>query len=78
MKKYVFNAQRMLLLIVFITTVIPQLLLAQKNKQPLFNGKDLAGWKKLGGTATYAVDNGMIVGTTVMGSGNTFLTTVFA
>jgi len=50
-------------------------LFAQKGKIPLFNGKNLLGWKPLGGTATYTVNNGMIVGTTVMGSGNTFLTT---
>ena len=75
MKKIIFNIQLVLMFIVVIITLTPQLLFAQKGKQPLFNGKDLSGWKKLGGTASYAVDNGMIVGTTVMGSGNTFLTT---
>jgi hypothetical protein len=30
---------------------------------PLFNGKDLAGWKQTGGTATrFTVDNGVLVG----------------
>jgi hypothetical protein len=58
-----------------IGVMLTSCLLAQKGKIPLFNGKDLVGWKQLGGTATYTVDNGMIVGTTVMGSGNTFLTT---
>ena len=28
----------------------------------LFNGKDLSGWKKRGGNATYRVENGEIVG----------------
>src|SRR5664279_4008297 len=41
----------------------------------LFDGKTLNGWKKLAGKAEYAVQNGMIVGTTVANSGNTFLAT---
>lgn len=43
--------------------------------QNLFDGKTLTGWKRLGGTAEYKVENGAIVGTTVSGSGNTFLVT---
>lgn len=51
------------------------------NAQPgkgwhnLFNGKDLTGWKKLGGDANFKVENGAIVGTTVMNTRNTFLVT---
>ena len=41
----------------------------------LFDGKTLNGWKRLGGTAQYSVENGMIAGTTVLHSGNTFLAT---
>ncbi|MGO9466874.1 MAG: DUF1080 domain-containing protein, partial [Isosphaeraceae bacterium] len=40
---------------------------------PLFDGKTLDGWKVNGGTASYKVDDGVIVGTTVDGSPNTFL-----
>jgi hypothetical protein len=40
---------------------------------PLFDGKTLDGWKVNGGTATYKVEDGVIVGTTVDGSPNTFL-----
>lgn len=40
----------------------------------LFDGKSLDGWSIKGGTAKYAVEDGMIVGTTVEGSPNTFLT----
>ncbi len=40
---------------------------------PLFDGKTLDGWKVHGGTASYAVMDGAIVGTTVEGSPNTFL-----
>ncbi len=43
--------------------------------QPLFDGKTLAGWHRLGGTAEYRVENGAIVGTAVPDSGNTFLVT---
>ena len=39
------------------------------------NGKDLTGWKVLGGKATFAVENGTIVGTTVANTRNTFLCT---
>lgn len=49
--------------------------LAQSKWQPLFNGKDLKGWKQLGGTATYVVKNNEIIGTTVPSSPNSFLTT---
>lgn len=43
----------------------------------LFNGKNLDGWKKLGGDGTYHVDGNMIVGTTapVADTSNTFLVT---
>ena len=43
--------------------------------QSLFDGKTLNGWKRVAGTADYKVENGAIVGTTVMDSGNTFLVT---
>jgi len=42
---------------------------------PLFNGKDLTGWTKLGGNADFKVQNGAIVGTTAPNTPNTFLTT---
>jgi hypothetical protein len=41
----------------------------------LFDGKTLTGWKSLAGNAKFSVENGMIVGTTVLHSGNTFLAT---
>ncbi len=40
---------------------------------PLFNGKNLRGWQKYGGTAEYEVVDGAIVGTTKTGTNNTFL-----
>jgi hypothetical protein len=43
--------------------------------EPLFNGKDLTGWKVLNGTAPYVVTDGAIVGTATAGSPNSFLAT---
>src|SRR4051812_36279481 len=48
---------------------------AQTGYQSLFDGKTLRGWKCLSRTADYKVENGQIVGTSVAGSGNTFLVT---
>ncbi len=42
---------------------------------PLFNGKGLTGWKVLQGTAEYKVDGDTILGTTAVGSPNSFLCT---
>ncbi len=38
--------------------------------EKLFNGKDLAGWERLNGTADYTVINGEIVGTTQINTPN--------
>lgn len=48
---------------------------ASNRWQNLFNGKDLTGWKQLGGQADFKVENGVIVGRTVMNSRNSFLVT---
>jgi quercetin dioxygenase-like cupin family protein len=47
---------------------------AQENWKPLFNGKDLNGWKIRGGAASYSIENETIIGST-KGRYNTFLTT---
>jgi hypothetical protein len=41
----------------------------------LFNGRDLAGWSQHTGKAKYAVEDGCILGSTVLGTGNSFLCT---
>lgn len=41
----------------------------------LFNGEDLNGWHQLNGHAKYTVENGEIVGTTVVNTPNSFLCT---
>jgi len=46
---------------------------AAAELEPLFDGRGLDNWIKRGGTATYEVIDGAIVGTTFAGSPNTFL-----
>lgn len=41
----------------------------------LFNGQNLDGWEQKGGDAVYTVEHGMIVGTTVANTPNSFLCT---
>lgn len=48
---------------------------AAQNRVPLFNGKSLDGWIQRGGNAKYHIENGEIVGTSVMNTPNTFLCT---
>lgn len=43
--------------------------------KPLFNGKNLNGWKQINGHAKFEAKDGEIVGTTVSGEPNSFLTT---
>jgi hypothetical protein len=63
------------LLIIFFLTANLWAGAQDKGWQNLFNGKDLTGWKTMGGKAKYTVENGEIVGRTVANSRNTFLTT---
>ncbi|MEQ8474167.1 MAG: DUF1080 domain-containing protein [Marinoscillum sp.] len=44
-----------------------------QNWTPLFNGMDLSGWESQGGKAKYQIVDGVIVGTAVLNSPNTFL-----
>lgn len=60
--------------LLFASSIIPLNTRAQSTPG-LFDGKTLKGWKRLAGTADYKVENGAIVGTTVLNSGNTFLVT---
>ncbi len=46
-----------------VSLLATQRLLAQDNWVELFNGKDLTGWTQKTGNATYAVEDGCIVGT---------------
>ncbi len=61
--------------IIFIFAFITQNTHAQKGWISLFDGKTLNGWKKVAGSANYAIEDGAILGTTVINSPNTFLIT---
>lgn len=48
---------------------------SQDGWQPLFNGKDLKGWRVLNGSAQFKVEAGEIVGVSTLNTPNTFLAT---
>jgi hypothetical protein len=52
---------------------LPFPVFAADGWEMLFDGKSLLGWEVKGGTAKYTIKDGMIVGTTVEGSPNSFL-----
>ena len=71
-------------LILLSTLVATTALLAEAPKEmpvtpgtaiPIFDGKTLAGWVQKNGSATYEAKDGTIVGTTAIGSPNSFLAT---
>lgn len=66
--------KKIIVLSIFLTGFLFENSFAQKEKWiNLFNGKDLSGWKQVNGSAKYDVANGMIVGTCVKDSPNSFL-----
>ena len=70
MKHFSFSLLSFLL---FIYTLIGQ---DKKNGWiNLFNGKTFNGWKKLSGSAEFSIQSGVITGTTVPNTPNTFLVT---
>ncbi len=69
MKKYFYYS--IFLLFIFNTAAFAQ----NDGWVNLFNGKDLNGWKQLNGEAKFGVVDGMIVGTTVLNTPNSFLRT---
>jgi hypothetical protein len=71
MNKLTFSIAAALLIVIL---AVPSQTNAQSTLS-LFDGKTLKGWKRVAGTANYKVENGAIVGTTVLNSGNTFLVT---
>jgi len=56
-------------------SAFPMVISAQNSWVSLFDGKSLQGWTERAGTAAYGVEDGNIVGTTVVNSGNSFLVT---
>lgn len=64
------NASLILALAFCLTT-----LASGQEWMPLCNGKDLTGWEQINGFAKYSVKDGVIVGTSVPDSPNSFLCT---
>jgi len=64
-----------LLFIVLVSLYCPRAAAQSRGWRNLFDGKTLNGWMRLAGNAVFSVQDGMIVGTTVANSGNTFLAT---
>jgi hypothetical protein len=58
-----------------LTSLAASSLLAQNSWVNLFNGTNLDGWVEHSGKAKYAVENGVLTGESVSGSGNSFLCT---
>jgi hypothetical protein len=48
---------------------------AEDGFADLFNGKDLTGWETRGGNASYTVEDGVLVGSSVPNTANSFLCT---
>ena len=61
-----------LLLILFLSTVNVS---AQDNWELLFNGQDLKNFNQLNGNAKYTIKNGELIGTSKMGTPNSFMAT---
>ena len=72
MKRFV----TLLLISAIVYISLPSLsLAAEADWENLFDGKTLNGWIQRNGKAKYAVQGGMIVGTTVLNTPNSFLCT---
>lgn len=70
--------KRLVIIAIFCCVIVPAWAIKLQSKEKwinLFNGKDLSGWKQVNGKAKYAVADGMIVGTCVKDSPNSFLAT---
>src|ERR1035437_5384576 len=63
------------LAVIALTTLAASSLLAQDGWVNLFNGKNLDGWEEHSGKAKYTVEDGVLTGESVSGSGNSFLCT---
>jgi hypothetical protein len=57
------------------TAIFSPVQAADEGFVSLFDGKTLAGWEQRSGKAEYRVEDGAIVGKTVLNTGNTFLCT---
>jgi len=65
-------------IIVLFSLILPfafTVLSANEPWKQLFNGKDFTGWHQIGGKAAYSVENGEVVGKTVLNTENSFMVT---
>lgn len=69
------NQQRIVLLALLMSVLLTGSVFAAEPWTSLFDGKTLKGWEQKGGKAKYAVEDGQIVGTTVLDTSNSFLCT---
>jgi Domain of Unknown Function (DUF1080) len=69
------NRPRLATLLILVAVPLAAARARAGDWEPLFNGRDLTGWRQVNGTAPYTVVDGAIVGTTVPGSPNSFLAT---
>ncbi len=67
--------RKLLLLVMSMGSLLMVRAQKQEKWEYLFNGKNLKGFKQLNGKAKYVVENGEIVGTTVLNEPNSFLAT---
>jgi hypothetical protein len=72
MKNKPFNNQ-VFLLTFLLVSIVPAF--ANEPWVELFDGKTLSGWHQLGGEAKYSIEDGQIVGETVLNTPNSFLCT---
>jgi len=66
------NMKKLLFGILALALCVPA---SAQEWETLFNGRNLKGWTQLGGKASYKVENGTIVGRTVVNTPNSFLAT---
>ncbi|MEN8127422.1 MAG: DUF1080 domain-containing protein [Planctomycetota bacterium] len=70
------KASSVFIFLLFIAVSVPSgSAFAEGPWRALFDGKTLDGWQQKGGQATYAVEEGQIVGKTVLNTPNSFLCT---
>jgi hypothetical protein len=72
MRKYIYFFSAGIAACLYMSTAQAQ---TSQGWTSLFDGKTLNGWKQATGKATYTVENGQIIGTTVVNSPNSFLIT---
>ena len=69
------SVRKPIALVLGLLIVLPALAARADEEVEIFNGKDLTGWTKKGGTANYKVEDGVIIGSSVPNTINTFLVT---